>query len=126
VVNNTGVSQGTPTCTGLFHVGCTYTTGGQPYPDRNQYFGPAYWNTDMNFYKTFKLTERFSLQFRGEFYNILNHHNAYVTGLNLDVSSLGFANSPTFIQTEKGGVYGYAGQPNDERRNIQFALRLQF
>ncbi len=25
----------------------------------------------MNFYKTFKLTERFNLQFRGEFYNIL-------------------------------------------------------
>ena len=126
VVDNTGVSQGMPMCTGLFHVGCTYTTGGQPYPDRNQFFGPAYWNSDMNFYKTFKLTERFSLQFRGEFYNIFNHHNAYVTGLNLDVSSLGFGNNPTYIQTEKGGVYGYAGQPNDERRNIQFGLKLMF
>jgi hypothetical protein len=121
-VDNVGVSSGFPTCTGLFHVGCTYTTGGQPYPDRNQYWGPANWNSDMNFYKTFKLTERFSLQFRGEFYNIFNHHNQYITGLNLDVSSL----SSPFIQSEKGGIYGYAGQPNDERRNIQFGLKLMF
>jgi outer membrane receptor protein involved in Fe transport len=122
VVANQGVALAYPTCTALFHVGCSYTTAGAPYPDRNQYFGPAYWNTDMNFYKTFKLTERFSLQFRAELYNILNHHNAYVTGLNLDVSSL----SSPFIQTEKGGVYGYPGQPNDERRNIQFGLKLMF
>jgi len=122
VVDNLGVGLGLPTCTGLFHTGCTYTTNGQSYPLRNQYIGPNYWNTDMNFYKTFKLTERFSLQFRGEFYNILNHHNQYVTTENLDVSSL----STPFIQTEKGGIIGVAGQPNDERRNIQFGLKLMF
>jgi hypothetical protein len=55
-------------------------------------------------------------------YNIFNHHNLYITGLNLDASSLG----TPFIQAEKGGIYGYAGQPNDERRNIQFALKLMF
>ena len=121
-VDNQGVALGIPTCTGLNHTGCTYTTNGQAYPDRNQYIGPSYWNTDMNFYKTFKLTERFGLQFRGEFYNIFNHHNQYVTGCNLDVSSM----STPFIQTEKGGIYGYAGQPTDERRNIQFGLKLMF
>jgi len=31
-----------------------------------------------------------------------------------------------FVQTEKGGIYGYAGQPSDERRNIQFGLKLTF
>jgi hypothetical protein len=79
----------------------------------------------MNFYKTFKLTERFGLQFRGEFYNILNHHNQYVTTENLNVKSLSTQQTP-FIQTEKGGIYGLAGQPSDERRNIQFGLRLTF
>ncbi len=122
VVANQGVALGVPTCTGLDHVGCTYSTNGQSYPERNQFFGPNYWNLDTNFYKSFKLTERFGLQFRGEFYNIFNHHNQYVTTENLDVHSL----TTPFIQTEKGGIFGLAGQPSDERRNIQFGLRLIF
>jgi Carboxypeptidase regulatory-like domain/TonB dependent receptor len=122
VVDNQGVSLGNPICTGLDHVGCTYSTNGQAYPSRNQFYGPNFWNLDMSFYKTFKITERFGLQFRAEMYNILNHHNQYVTTENLDVSSL----STPFIQTEKGGIFGVAGQPSDERRNIQFALRLLF
>lgn len=122
VVDNVGVSLGMPVCSGLYHTGCVYTTNGQPYPDRNQYYGPGFWNADMNFYKNFKLSERFNLQFRGEMYNIFNHHNQYITGLNLDASSL----TTPYIQTEKGGIYGYAGQPSDERRNIQFGLRLTF
>lgn len=76
----------------------------------------------MNFYKNFKLTERFTLQFRGEFYNLANHSNLYVNGLNLDAASL----TTPFIQAEKGGVINYAGNPSDERRNIQFALKLIF
>lgn len=122
VVDNQGVSLGMPTCTGLYHTGCTYSTDGQPYPMRNQFFGPGFWNMDMNFYKNFKLTERFGLEFRGEFYNILNHHNQYISGYNLDVSSM----STPYIQTEKGGPYGYAGTSADERRNIQFGLKLKF
>ena len=113
---------GIPTCTGLNHVGCTYTVDGSAYPMRNQFFGPGFWNLDTNFYKSFKLTERFGMQLRGEFYNLFNHHNQYVEGLNLDVSSV----STAFIQTEKGGIYGYPGQPSDERRNIQFGLKLTF
>jgi outer membrane receptor protein involved in Fe transport len=134
IVSNQGVSLGIPTCTGLNHVGCTYTTDGSPYPARNQFFGPGFWNLDMNFYKTFKLTERFGLQFRGEFYNLFNHHNQYITNGNLDVSSIsqscdplaGCPNVPLFIQTEKGGPSGSAGTSTDERRNIQLGLRLTF
>ena len=77
----------------------------------------------MNFYKNFKLTERFTMQFRGEFYNIFNHHNLYIQTLNLDANLTWRIRS---LQAEKGGIYGYAGQPNDERRNIQFALKLLF
>jgi len=119
-----GNALGVPNCTALYHVGCTYTSNGAPYYDRNQFISPGYWNYDMNFYKTFKLTERFDLQFRGEFYNIFNHHNQYISILNLDVGSMSAA-SP-YVQTEKGGIFGQPGQPTDERRNIQFALRLMF
>jgi len=55
-------------------------------------------------------------------YNLFNHHNQYITTGNLDISSL----STGFIQTEKGGPSGTAGLANDERRNIQLALRLTF
>ncbi len=121
-LTNIGDALGVPSCTGLDHAGCTYSSSGAPYPDRSQFFGPGFWNLDMSFYKTFKLTERFGLQFRGEFYNIFNHHNQYITNGNLDISSL----STPFIQTEKGGPSGTAGTSTDERRNIQLGLRLTF
>jgi hypothetical protein len=76
----------------------------------------------MNVFKNFRLTERFQLQFRSEMYNIFNHSNLYVNTTNLDVTSLG----GTFIQAEKGGPAGFAGQPVDERRNIQLGLRVTF
>ena len=122
-----GNSLGVPNCTGLYHVGCTYTINGAAYPDRNQFISPGFWNWDMNFYKTFKLTERFGLQFRGEFYNIFNHHNQYVYVYNLDAASVAAdSQGRYFIQTEKGGPTGQAGTATDERRNIQFGLKLMF
>ncbi len=134
LVNNIGVAQGIPICSGLYHVGCVYSSNGAPYPERNQYFGPGYWNIDFNVFKNFRLTERFQLQFRSELYNILNHHNQYVQTENIDASSLvdattncmGGACPSQYIQTEKGGPEGYAGTPLDERRNIQFGLRVSF
>jgi len=77
----------------------------------------------MNFLKNFKLTERFGLQFRAEMYNIFNHSNQYINSTNLDLSSL---SGGPFVQTEKGGPAGFAGQPFDERRNIQLGLRVTF
>jgi hypothetical protein len=121
-VANQGDSLGTPNCTGLNHTGCTYTTSGLPYPERNQWFGPGFWNMDTSFYKNFKVSERFELQLRAEMYNLFNHSNQYISGLNLDVSSMGVP----FIQTEKGGPWGYPGTTGDERRNIQFGLKLKF
>ena len=129
IPNNIGISQGFPICSGLLHVGCVYTSDGSPYPERNNFFGPGFWNIDANFFKNFKLTERFQLQFRAEMYNIFNHHNQYISGLDLDTSFLSpdvNGNPNPFIQTEKGGQYGYAGNPGDERRNIQLGLRLSF
>ena len=49
--------------------------------------------------KTFKLTERFNLQFRGEFYNAFNHSNYYINAGNLDVED---GTGVTAIQAVKG------------------------
>jgi len=129
VASNAGNSLGTPVCTGLYHVGCTYTsTPGTAYPERNQFHSPSVWNTDMQFLKNFKFTEKFGMQFRAELYNIFNHHNQYISYGNLDVSAFGpgGAGLPSYIQTEKGGQYGFPGAPTDEHRNVDFGLKIMF
>jgi len=122
VISNQGDSLGLPNCKGLYHQGCTYTADGRAYPDRNQFYAPGFWDLDMNLQKNFSINEKFKLQLRAEMYNIFNHSNQYINFLNLDVSSMP---SP-YVQTDKGGLSGWPGQAADERRNIQFALRLTF
>jgi len=39
---------------------------------RNTMRGPGVVNTDLSIFRTFKLTERFNLQFRGESFNLSN------------------------------------------------------
>jgi hypothetical protein len=39
--------------------------------------GPRLFNTDAGIYKNFPIKERFTVQFRAEFFNIFNHPNFY-------------------------------------------------
>ena len=109
-------------CTGLRYTGvCSYP----PMLQRNSFFGPNNWNMDIGIYKNFKVTERVALQFRGEMYNLFNHHNYYVV-----TDSTDFASEP-FITEKKGGPFpGNTSQPtatgSDERRNIQFGVKVIF
>ncbi len=48
---------------------------GQVGSGRNLAQGPGFWNLDAGFTKNFKLTERFNLQMRAEFFNVFNHAN---------------------------------------------------
>jgi hypothetical protein len=112
-----------PTCTGLDGVGCTFPSN---MLRRNAFRGPSVWNWDLGVYKNFKITERVNLQLRGEFYDLLNHKNFYVLGFGVggaDVSSLptNSAGLP-IIQAKKGGF----GNPFDEHRNTQLAIRVTF
>ncbi len=110
--------------------GCTFTKG----MDRNQFFGPDNLRFDLAAYKTFPITERYRLQLRGEFYNVLNHANQYVlSGSQADYSvtttTVAGAATPGYIQTAKGtGGVGQLGtsSPSDERRNVQLAVRFEF
>jgi len=83
---------------------------------RGYFYGPGAYNVDLGVYKTTKLNERFSVQVRGEFFNMLNHSNLYITQSDNDLSST------TIVHAQKG-VHPVLA---NERRNIQLALKLIF
>jgi len=96
---------------------------------RNAFRGPGAYFFNFAVRKSFQITERYGLQFSSEAYNLLNHSNYYVqSGGTQDMSNYDNAagittpNSPILA---KRGVNPAAGVPN-ERRFIQFALRLNF
>lgn len=97
-----------------------------PYPSnmtaRNAFRGPGAWNLDASVSKAFPITERVNLELRAEGFNVFNHHNLYIQeGLN-DVGNY----SPDVPQViaSKGGIG--SGGPNDERRFLQFAGKINF
>jgi len=100
-----------------------------PYPKnmtrRNAFRGPGAWNDDLAISKSFKLTERFGLEFHAEGFDVFNHHNLYVfTG---DQAYFGAPYAPLTVSAFKGGLGNLAlGGNHDERRFFQFALKLTF
>jgi hypothetical protein len=72
-------------------------------------------NLDFSLSKTFRPTEGTALQFRAEFFNVLNHTN--------------FASPNTVIFDNQGRVPAAAGRvtsTSTESRRVQFALKLNF
>jgi hypothetical protein len=76
---------------------------------RSVIVGPGIFNLDLGLYKEFKLSERFKLQFRSEFFNAFNHTN--------------FGNPDMGVLD---GSYGVVSNTNGDNREIQFALKLLF
>ena len=71
--------QSVPQMLLTYFAGCTFTTppASAPFGDigRNAFRGPGLEQWDLAVNKNFLITERFKLQFRSEFFNILNHTN---------------------------------------------------
>lgn len=90
-------------------------------------FGATQW--DLTLRRQFRFTERFSLQFRGDFFNILNHPN-FGSPVNYlsDAAQFGQATQMLNNYLGTGGQSGglnplyQIGGP----RSIQLALKLQF
>jgi len=105
--------------------GCIPLTGFQllgGYPTST--FGPKYHNFDFSTFKAFQLTERFSLQFRAEFFNILNHPNFNAPNFGGN-GVIAVANSGNFTSTAFGEIGSTRNAPYSPRQ-IQFALKLFF
>jgi hypothetical protein len=76
---------------------------------RNLLFGPNFFGWDAAIFKNTQLTERLRLEFRAEFFNVLNHPNFGVPASNISV--------PATV-----GRISTATDPRD----IQFGMRLVF
>jgi hypothetical protein len=82
---------------------------------RNSLVGPGFQNLDFSVLKTTKITERFSAQFRTEFFDLLNHPNFGQPGQTAGTATFGIISATRFPTGDSGSS-----------RQIQFALKLLF
>ncbi len=97
----------TPICSGLNGVGCHFVKG---MTGRNAFRGPGNWNQNLGVVKDFKFRERYAIQFKGEFINLLNHANTYL--------NLGGTNDPSSFSDVLAYKIG--------NRNTELSLHLSF
>ncbi len=89
---------------------------------RNSIVGPPLFNFDLSVYKNFpvkKISESGNVQFRAEFFNILNHPN-FAPPLPFFGQKQALLFKDDGTSTNKGGLEATVTQPRD----IQFALKL--
>jgi hypothetical protein len=87
---------------------------------RNTIIGPGTNIADFSLSKSTRITERFSIQFRSEFFNIFNHPNFTVP--NVQFGSTGFGTIGATPDVQAGNPRLGDGGP----REIQFGLKLVF
>jgi outer membrane receptor protein involved in Fe transport len=111
-VSGSATSQSTAQSLLTYFAGYTFTTPGPNAPfgnlGRNAFRAPGLENWDLGAFKNFRITEGIKLQFRSEFFNVLNHTN------------FGLPN-----QTSTSSAFGTITTTYPARQ-IQFGLKLLF
>jgi hypothetical protein len=86
--------------------------------------GPPFRRLDFSAFKGFQVSDRISMQFRAEFFNILNHPNFNAPNFGGNgVQSIG--GSGDFTNAAFGQIGSTRDAPYDPRQ-IQFALKLYY
>src|ERR1700761_494659 len=86
--------------------------------------GPSYHRFDFSAFKSIPINERFRAEFRGEFFNIINHPNFNAPGFGGN-GVVAIANSTNFNNTNFGASGSTRDAPNAPRQ-IQFSLKLYY
>lgn len=90
----------------------------------SQVSGPAIGRLDFSLFKNFQLSDRFRLEFRSEFFNILNHPTFNAPGFGGN-GVIAIPGSTDFRNTAFGEI-GSTRFPFNDPRQIQFALKLYY
>jgi hypothetical protein len=83
---------------------------------RNQFYGPNYTNVDMVLMKNIRFTERFRMQLRSEFFNLLNHPQFQQPGNVVENTNTFGLSQSTIIRPDS----------TTSARQIQLALKVLF
>jgi Carboxypeptidase regulatory-like domain len=103
--------------------GCIPLTGAALLGEQNgQTVTPGFHRFDFSTFKAFQLSERFSMQFRAEFFNIFNHPNFNAPNFGGN-GVVAISNSTNFTNANFGLIGSTRDAPFDPRQ-IQFALKL--
>jgi hypothetical protein len=87
-------------------------------------YGPGFHRLDFSGFKNIQVSDRISMQFRAEFFNILNHPNFNAPNFGGNgVQAIG--NSGNFTSSTFGEIGSTRDAPYDPRQ-IQFALKLYY
>ena len=93
-------------------------------PGTTSTHGPGFHRFDFSAFKNFPIHEAISLQFRAEFFNILNHPNFNSPNFGGNgVTAIG--NSGNYLSSTFGEIGSTRDAPFDPRQ-IQFALKLYY
>jgi len=76
--------------------------------------GPGLVNVDTSLFKKFTVSEKLTMQFRAEMFNVLNHAN------------FSYPNEIVFNGNDISPSAGVITQTNGTSRQLQFALKLIF
>ena len=111
-VSGSAISQSSSAMINNYFAGYTFTAGTpqQPFGNlaRNAFRAPSFEQWDLAVDKTFRIRERINLQFRSEFFNVLNHTNFLIPDPRVNDAAFGTIRS-TYPP-----------------RQIQFAMKLLF
>jgi hypothetical protein len=111
--------------TPLTPTGCVPLTGLAILGDRpGQSTGPGIRRFDFSAFKGFQISDRISMQFRAEFFNILNHPNFNAPNFGGN-GVLAIGGSGDFTNSAFGQIGSTRFAPYDPRQ-IQFALKLYY
>jgi hypothetical protein len=86
---------------------------------RNSLYGPRLTTVDFSLFKNFQFTERFKLQFRAEFFNVLNHPNFAAPNFLKDANNSIFDSTGSLISNA-----GVIGSTATSSRQIQLGAKF--
>jgi hypothetical protein len=118
-----------PNCTGPGLTNCSDSVGQLGTAGRNILTGPPERNWDFSLVKETKLGflgEGGMLEFRAEFFNVLNHPNFGGQGLHTSIFDGANTDHTPFSEPVHGSAGQVTHQLANNQRQIQFALRLEF
>jgi hypothetical protein len=105
--------------------GCIPTSGFGYLGDRpGTTVGPSYHRFDFSAFKNIPINERFRMEFRGEFFNIVNHPNFNAPNFGGN-GVVAISNSANFTNSSFGAIGSTRDAPNAPRQ-IQFSLKMYY